>query len=164
MIEEVARVTEVLTRAIENHVPKIRRRTLPHPEIDEETKELTKEARKTKIQMVNRINYLRNRRKLTQLRKNIRAKWEEKRREMWRDLVRRTDLEKDPSKFWKEIGKMTERKKRVWQETFKNEQREKLKTDNEVERAFRRILTKTLQISEEENDDFCEETEERVEE
>ena len=63
----MARVTEVLTRAIENHVPKIRRRTLPHPEIDEE-KELMKEARKTKVQMVNGVNYLRNRRKLIQLR------------------------------------------------------------------------------------------------
>ena len=60
----MARGTEVFTRAIENHVPKIRRRTLPHPEIGEETKELMKEARKTKIQMVNGINYLRNRIKI----------------------------------------------------------------------------------------------------
>ena len=43
----------MLTKAIEIHVPKSRRRTLPHPEIDEETKELMKKVRKTKKQMVN---------------------------------------------------------------------------------------------------------------
>ena len=57
--------------------------------------------KKTKMQMVNGINYLRNKRKLIQLRENIKAKWEEKRNEMWRDLVRRTDVEKDPSILWK---------------------------------------------------------------
>ena len=59
---------------------------------------------------------------------------------------------------------MTGRKKRVWEETFKNEQGEELKTDREVERTFRRRLAKTFQISEGENDEFCEETEGRVEE
>ena len=72
--KEVARVTEALTRAIENHVPKIRHRFLPPPEIDEETKELVREAKNTKIKMVNGIDYFRNGRKLVQLSKSGREK------------------------------------------------------------------------------------------
>ena len=107
----MARVTEALTTAIEHHVPKIKHRTLPHLEIDEETKELRRETRKTKIKMVNGMDYLRNRGKLVQLREEIRTEWEEKRIEMWRDLVERTDKERHPEKFWREIGRMMGRKK-----------------------------------------------------
>ena len=39
-----------------------------------------------------------------------------------------------------------------------------MRTDGEVEEAFRRRLIKTFQISEEKNEDFCEETERIVEE
>ena len=59
---------------------------------------------------------------------------------------------------------MTGRKKKEWVETFKNEQGVALRTDGEVEEVFRRRLIKTFQISEEENEDFCEATERIVEE
>ena len=36
--------------------------------------------------------------------------------------MRRTNREKHPEKFWKEIGRMMGRKKKEWVETFKNEQ------------------------------------------
>ena len=58
---------------------------------------------------------------------------------------------------------MMDRRKKGWVETFKNEQGEELKTEREVAKAFGRRLTKTFQISEEENEEFCEEAEREVE-
>ena len=78
--------------------------------------------------------------------------------------MEKLDTEKDSGKFWKEIGKMMDRRKKGWVEIFKNEQGEKLKTEREVVESFGRRLTTTFQISEEENEDFCEETEREVEE
>ena len=69
---------EKLEKAIENNVPKIKRRTLPHPEISEDIKEIMKEAKKVKVLMTNGTEYLTNKRKLSRLRETIREHWEEK--------------------------------------------------------------------------------------
>ena len=51
--EAMKRVTNVLTSAIEQHVPKIGYRTFTYPEIDHQMKDLMTEARRLKILMVN---------------------------------------------------------------------------------------------------------------
>ena len=76
--EGVNELTEVLKKAINNHVPKIKRRTLPHPELDEETLQLMAEAKRLKILVVNGIDYINNIKVLFRTRKRIREKWREK--------------------------------------------------------------------------------------
>ena len=78
---------------------------------------------------------------------------------MWTNMVEKIDLEKDPKEFWESIRRMIGRKKEEETEVIKNENGEILRTTEELERAFRRRLEKSFYISEEENEQFCEETE-----
>ena len=61
----MGKVTEALKGAIDKHVPKIKTRTLPHPQIDRETKELMEESQKIKTLLAMNIDFPENRRKLT---------------------------------------------------------------------------------------------------
>ena len=74
-VEEIERAVdklkEVISKAIDRCVPKLRARTLPHHEIDQETRSMMEEAKRIKIQMVNRVDYMNNRRRLTVLRERI---------------------------------------------------------------------------------------------
>ena len=92
-------VTEVIGDSIDRCVPRIRARTLPHPEIDQETRSLMDEARGIKVQMVNGVDYVNNRQRLTVLRERIRERWLENRNRMWRDLVNKIDKKKTPQEF-----------------------------------------------------------------
>ena len=72
------KVTEAIKEAIDRRVPKIRSRTLPHPKIDEETKNMMKEAEMLKMLMAMKVNYAINRRKLIALRELIRERERER--------------------------------------------------------------------------------------
>ena len=71
----VEKVTESLRKAVERRIPKIKSRTLPHPEIDPETGSMMEEASKIKMLLSLNINYMDNRRRLTALREIIRERW-----------------------------------------------------------------------------------------
>ena len=83
---------------------------------------------------------------------------------MWKDLVDKVDKRRNPREYWKEIGRMLGRKRKIKTEIIKNENGVELKTREEVERAFRRRLERTFRITDEENEEFCEENERMVEE
>ena len=97
------------------------------------------------------------------MRERIRERWKEKRNEMWNKLVLKTDAERNPKNFWRQIGRMLGRRGK-WVESLKNENGRELKTGEEIEAAFRARLERTFKISEEENEDFDEETEKEVKE
>ena len=82
---------------------------------------------------------------------------------MWRELVEKTNLERNPKQFWKEVGRMMGISRGRMPETLKDENGRDLNTGDEVETAFRNRLIRTFNISDEENEAFCEETEGRVE-
>ena len=63
---------------MENNIPKVKMKTIPHPEIDEEIKTMMKEIKRIKILLMNNVNYTRNKGKMLQLRENIRERWKEK--------------------------------------------------------------------------------------
>ena len=83
---------------------------------------------------------------------------------MWRELMEKLDKEKDPKKYWKDIGRTLGRKKKPQVENIKNENEIELKTKEEIVNAFKNRLERTFKIGEEENQEFCEETEREVEE
>ena len=58
---------------------------------------------------------------------------------------------------------MLGRKGKMWAEKLKNENGRELKTKEEIETAFRLRLERIFNIREEENEEFCEETEREVE-
>ena len=155
--------SQVINGAIETCVPKIKARTLQHPEIDRETRSMIEEARRTKVQMVNGIDYVNNRRRLTALRERIRERCTEKRNQMWRDLVTKVDTKRTPKELWKDIGRMMGRRK-TRTEIMKNENGADLKSGEEIERDFRARLERTFRITQEENEEFCEENDRMVEE
>ena len=117
-------------------VPKIRARKLPHPEIDQETRTMMEEARRIKIQMVNGVEFVNNKRRLIVLRERIKERWVVKKNQMWKDLVDKADKRRHPREYWKEIGRMLGRKRKIRTKIMKNENGVELKTREEIERAF----------------------------
>ena len=99
-------INGVMERAAErvigsmNNVPKVKMRRLPHTTIDKETKKMMEEAKKYRILKANGIDYNLNRRKLLEVRERIREIWRESRNEMWKELVHKTDVERNPRNFW----------------------------------------------------------------
>ena len=89
--EEIDRVAENLMikikEAAEKHSPKIKYRRIPHPEIDNELKELMKQTSRIKILLANQIDYINNKRRFNEIREEIRIKWGLKREEMWKNLM-----------------------------------------------------------------------------
>ena len=100
------------------------------------------------------------------MRETIRAKWVKKKNEMWRNIVRRIELEEDSRRFRTEIERTLEKRKWPWPwiETHENENRVDLKTTEEMDTEFQRRLEKTFNISGEENEYFSKEMEKEMEE
>ena len=77
-------LTSVLKRAIDNHVPNIKTRTLLLPEANKEMRSLISEAKRLKILSVNGIDYINNRGRLLRIRETlIENGW--KRGNRWRE-------------------------------------------------------------------------------
>ena len=70
----------------------IKARTLPHPEIDEDMHKKIRETNGVKTLICNGINFVENKRKLNRLREGLRERWKEKRDNMWRELIAKTDI------------------------------------------------------------------------
>ena len=66
----------------------------------------------------------------------IRDEWERK-NEMCREIVRKIDIETDPKRFWKKIGRMIGRRKRDRVEVLKDENEVILRNVEDIEEAFR---------------------------
>ena len=73
------------------------------------------------------------------------------------------DKKNSPQEFWKDVGRVLGRKRKMDAERMKNENGVDLNSREEIERAFRRRLERTFRISEEENLEFDGENERVVE-
>ena len=60
-------MTSILQRAIENNIPKLKMRTLPHPDIDEQLKIMMVEIKQVEIFLKNNIEYITNNGRIKQL-------------------------------------------------------------------------------------------------
>ena len=114
-------ITKIVIDAIELCTPKIKARTLPYPEIDEDMLEKIREVNGGKTLIYNGIKFMENKRKLNRLREELREKWKEKRENMWRELIAKTDIERNPRVFWKQIGRMMGKSREKQVEIYKNE-------------------------------------------
>ena len=133
----VEKVMGALKEAVRKHVPKIRSRTLLHPQIDPEIKSMMEEAIRIKMLLSLNIDYLRNRRRLTELREFIRERWRRKNVERWRNLVDKIDVGRNYQDFWKQVNRMLGRGNSERAVTFKDENGREMETNVEVVRAFK---------------------------
>ena len=81
---------------------------------------------------------------------------------MWETLISKTNMEKDPKKFWEEIHRLMGHKKPKIPAVIHDEHNQKLTTTTEIAEAFRHRLYNTFRISDEENQNFSQEKEELV--
>ena len=62
-------------------------RTLPHPEIEDDKRNMMHKAERTKLLIGNRIGFRENKRKLNKLREVLRTICKDKRKVIWTRLV-----------------------------------------------------------------------------
>ena len=84
---------------MENKVPRIRMRTLPHPKIDEEMKLVMEDTKRFSMLIANGMEYNLNKRRLVEVRERMRERWKEKRNEMWSEMLSKIDVERNPRNF-----------------------------------------------------------------
>ena len=106
-------------------------RTLPHQRTGEDMREKIKEIDRLRILIINGVYFLENKRKLNRLREELRGRWRWEIINMWKELVAKIDLEKNPREFWKEVGRMMGRSKERPKEISKNENGMELRTREE---------------------------------
>ena len=157
-------VSELLTRlrlAKENHVPKIRSRALPGPRVSGEVK-LARFRLKNAVREYDRGNesYAR----VAELQRELRVRARVEYVSQWNDRIGRLADERnaDPRKFWQDVKRMRGVCKPRVTGGILNEHGVRLESDREICDAFTRRLERVFRISPEENEDFDDENEERV--
>lgn len=152
-----------ITTAMTKHIPKKTHRTLPHPK-------LTEEIRLIQQQYLTLISHIQNgawtqhqRYTLCQLQTQLQTLCKEESNRKWNELVTSVEVDyKDSAKFWRGIKQLQGgniRKIPYIVDSHGN----KLYTEEEQEAEFRRYWAGIYKITEEDNINFCKETERMVE-
>lgn len=151
-----------ISKAMDNNIPIIRYRTLPHTRITEEIKLLQRTFSNIheKAREQGWTPLLRNTAKVLQ--NNIRQTMKENQDKLWEDLLRNTDREyRNPEVFWKQIKRLmgTNTNSITY---LLDPNGNKLTSPEQQANEFRRHLERTFNISEAENADFCMDTQREV--
>ena len=101
-------------------------------------------------------------RNLTILRQEIRTLWEERESRMWSGLISKVNTKEDSKGFWKEINKMRGLRGAGCLMPMRDEQGWELRGEEEEAEAFKARMKRTFNISEQENENYSEDTEEMV--
>lgn len=150
--------------AMKDNIPQVKYRTLPHPRITNELKLLRNSFNNIQRRAENTgwTPQLRNTVKIIQ--NNMSEILKQQRNEIWNELLNKTEaLYREPDKFWKQIRNLMGSETSANIPYLLNPNGEKLTTDAEQAEEFRRHLRNTFNISREENDQFCQETQLEVE-
>lgn len=155
-----------ITRAMKKHIPKTKYRTLPHPRITEEIREIQSEYN-TLQQAVhqNQNQWTRQQRtRLRELQLQLQNVCRQERDQHWNSMLMEIEAEyRDPAKFWRGIQRLLGGGKQKIPYILDPNGR-KIYSKKEQETEFRRFWANIYQISEEENAEFCPDTERQVEE
>ena len=81
---------------------------------------------------------------------------------MWNCLVTKVDIMKDPKNFWKEINRMRGLRGAGGTQLMRDENGRELNNEREEAEAFKGRMERTFNISERENQNFNEDTEDMV--
>ena len=153
-----------VTTAMEKHIPRTRHKTLPHPRLSDETRNI--QAQYTTLQRQAQENqWTRERRhRFTVLQTQLQQICKQEQEAHWDSLIANTEAEySDPAKFWRNIKRLLGNDQQHIP-YIEDDQGNKYHKEADQEREFRRFWSKIYEISEEENRDFCQETQNTVEE
>lgn len=152
-----------ITNAMNKHIPKTQYRTLPHPRTTDEIRNIQIQYN-TLQQHAHREGWTRqHRQRLTELQQHLQEICKREREAHWNSLLVETEADyRDPAKFWQRIRKMLGGCPRHIP-YVQDEHGKKLHTDKEQEAEFRRFWSKIYHISDEDNRDFCHDTQVVVE-
>lgn len=155
---------EAVKTAMTNNIPKIRHRTLPHPKVTKEIKLLrtafTKLQRKANetgwtTQLRNTLKILQN---------NLNDIIKQQRNEMWEELIAKTESSyRDPEVFWRQIRRLSGTETTNSIPYLLDPNGHKLVTDETQAHEFQRHLSNIFNITEEENQHFCQDTQREIE-
>lgn len=151
-----------IAKAMDNNIPKIQHRILPHPRITNEIKLLQTAFNNihTKARQSGWTPALRNTAKILQ--NNIRTIMKQSNDRLWEDLLQNTERQyTNPEVFWRQIKQLMGTDTNNIPYLLDPNGRKLTKPDQQAN-EFRRHLERTFQITAEENANFCPETEREV--
>lgn len=161
--EQLEKWFDAVRRAMDNNIPKIHHRTIPHIRITNEIK-LIQQAYNNLHQKARQSGWtplLRNTAKILQ--NNLREIMKKNQNDLWDDILRKTENEyKNPETFWRTIKNLmgTDTSRITY---LIDPQGNKLVTPEQQTNEFKRHLERIFNISDEENNDFCQATQHDVE-
>lgn len=153
-----------IQNAMNENIPVTNYRTLPHIKLTKEIQLIQQAYQniRTKARNTGWTEQLRNTMKVLQ--HNMASIMKDQSEKYWQELLKKTEKTyKQPHIFWKEIRRLmgTEQNNTTY---LLDPQGTKLITDEDKANEFRRHLKNIFQITEEENNNFCHQTQRDVEE
>lgn len=162
--EQLDRWFTAVQAAMDNNIPVTTFRTLPHIKLTKEV-HLIQQAYKNIMAKANNTGWteqLRNTMKVLQ--NNMASIMKEQGEKYWEKLLQNTEKTyRQPQIFWKEIRKLMGMDSNSTPYIL-DPQGNKLTSDEDIANEFRRHLKNTFQITEEDNNNFCQRTQQEVNE
>lgn len=152
-----------ITAAMDRHIPKSSHITLPHPRTTDELRDIHQEFQ-TLQRLTNGTAWSRDhRRRLAELQQHLFEACKRERNAHWNTLLQNMEADyRNPTHFWRQVKKLLGNTQQHTPYVI-NEQGQKLFTDHEMEQEFRRFWSEIYKISDEDNRNFCHETQTLVE-
>lgn len=148
--------------AMDNHIPKTSYVTLPHPRVTEEIRNIQNQYLTLQQAVGNNTWTPQQRRQLRELQTQLQEICKRERKQHWDAML--TEIEgdyRDPAKFWRGVKKL-QGNDQPQTPYIINDRGEKIFDEKDKEKEFRKYWAEIYKISDEENADFCPETERMV--
>lgn len=163
--DEMSRWFREVKTAMSQNIPLINHRTLPHPKTTNELQllQIAFSNLKRKASISGWTQHLRNTMKILQ--NNITNIAKQQRDRLWEELIAKTEqLYTQPEQFWRQIRQLsgTESDNKI--SYLLDPNGNKLSTDETQANEFKRHLSNIFHINQEDNDNFCQDTQQEVEE
>ena len=156
------RWTESVRLATEKAVPKTSYRPIPYAKDSNKLKELKNRFQRNYLATVVLGPNRERQKERISLRRQLREEIERLRTESWNGLVERTDLERNSKDFWLSVRRMMGKNETGNMRYLKDHDGELVRSDERKEEIFRHYWGKILKISDEDNREFDEETDDTV--
>jgi hypothetical protein len=159
---ETKKWTEQIQKASEENIPKTKHRTIPHFKTTHETRLLQIQHDAILQDILTYGPSLAKYKTLTELRNRLRHEYGQLKTQTWNDLIEKTDIETNSKDFWQSIKRMIGRTTTKEQKYLKGHNNEDIYDSDKKEELFRKYWETVFKISDEENADFDQETDETV--
>lgn len=160
--EELQNWNKKILNAMTQSIPKTSYKILPHPIIPAEVRDIINQYQQL-IRGIDTQHWsFQQRIRLKALQTELQQAWRVARNVLWNSMLQKIDEnQRDPAQFWKQIKRLMGTSDTNIPYIIDNNGR-KLHEEKDQEAEFRRFWTSIFKISDEENINFCQETENDV--